>query len=76
MRFTVVEMQNGVIAASFLFTPEEYGENARAEAEAKYHDLLSVAAKSAVVNHGCLLIYGPGEVLKKEFYPHTQGGEE
>lgn len=73
MRFTVIELQNGIDAAAFMYSPEEYSDPS-AEAEAKYHALLSVAAKSSVANHGCLLIQSTGEVLKKEFYLHG-GGE-
>ncbi|MBP5461482.1 MAG: hypothetical protein J6Y20_05085 [Lachnospiraceae bacterium] len=72
MNYTVIELQDGIVGAVYRYTPGEY-EDPLAEAEAKFHALLAVAAKSSVPNHGCILISSIGVVNKKEFYPH--GGE-
>lgn len=66
MIFYVIELQSSTTGAviSFAFTNQP-------DAEAKYHELLSVAAKSAVPKHGAMLISGDGFVIKEEFYDHT-----
>ena len=66
MIFYVIELQSSTTGAviSFAFTNQP-------DAEAKYHELLSVAAKSAVPKHGAMLISEDGFVVKEEFYDHT-----
>lgn len=66
MIFYVIELQSSTTGAviSFAFTNQP-------DAEAKYHELLAVAAKSAVPKHGAMLISGDGFVIKEEFYDHT-----
>lgn len=66
MIFYVIELQSGSTGAviSFAF-------NNQPDAEAKYHELLSVAAKSAVAKHAVLLISDDGFVIKQETYNHT-----
>lgn len=66
MIFYVIELQTSSTGAviSFAF-------NNQPDAEAKYHELLSVAAKSAVAKHGAMLISEDGFMVKEEFYDHT-----
>ena len=66
MIFYVIELQSSTTGAviSFAF-------NNQPDAEAKYHELLSVAAKSAVAKHAILLISDDGFVIKQETYNHT-----
>ena len=66
MIFYVIELQSSTTGSviSFAFTSQP-------DAEAKYHELLSVAAKSAVPKHGAMLISADGFVIKEEFYDHT-----
>lgn len=66
MIFYVIELQSSTTGAviSFAFTNQP-------DAEAKYHELLSVAAKSAVPKHGAMLISEDGFLIKEEFYDHT-----
>lgn len=47
-----------------------YAFDNRADAEAKYHAILSVAAKSAVPKHSAVLMAENGITLKKESYFH------
>ena len=44
----------------------------RNQAEAKYHDLLRVAAVSTVAKHGAMLFNDDGFVIKSEVYNHTE----
>lgn len=44
--------------------------NNREDAEAKYHMILSVAAKSAVQKHSAVLMAENGVTLKQESYFH------
>lgn len=66
MIFYVIELQSSSTGAviSFAF-------NNQPDAEAKYHELLAIAAKSAVAKHGAMLISEDGFVVKEEFYDHT-----
>lgn len=71
MIFYVIELQTTTTGAviSFAF-------NNQPDAEAKYHELLSVAAKSAVPKHGAMLISEDGFMIKEEFYDHTAPAAE
>lgn len=42
----------------------------QADAEAKYHELLAVAAKSTVRKHGAILITDDLFTVKQDVYPH------
>lgn len=66
MVYFVIETQvtNGVGAA----IPTAYTD--RSDAEAAYHTVLAVAAKSAVQKHGVMLCNEDGFVLKQELYTH------
>lgn len=64
--FYVIEFQSEAstgAAIPFVFDNQ-------ADAEAKYHALLSVAAKSAVRKHGAMLITDNLFTVKHEVYPH------
>ena len=50
--------------------------NNQSDAEAKYHAILSVAAKSAVPKHSAVLMAENGITLKKESYFHEEEPEE
>ena len=71
MVFFVIESQvsNGTGALiTFSF-------NNKPDAEAKYHSLLAVAAKSAVQKHGVMLCNEDLFVLKEEVYNHFEEAE-
>ena len=65
MIFYVIEFQSSSTGAAIplAFTVQ-------ADAEAKYHELLAVAAKSAVPKHGVMLCNEDLFVLKSEIYTH------
>ena len=66
--FYVIEFQSEERTGAVLpFTYEHQD-----DAEAKYHDILSVAAKSSVRKHGAILITDDLFVTKYEVYPHIQ----
>lgn len=64
--YYVIEVQTGNTGAvvPFVFDNKE-------DAEAKYHALLSVAAKSDVPKHGAILFNDDLFVSKQEVYCHT-----
>jgi len=68
--YYVIEIQTAATGAvlPFAFTD-------RNEAEAKYHDLLRVAATSAVPKHGAMLLTDDLFVLKQENYVHAAEAE-
>lgn len=49
-----------------------YSYNNQADAEEKYHLILSVAAKSAVEKHSAVLMAENGIVMKQESYFHIE----
>ena len=53
-----------------------YAFDNRADAEAKYHAILSVAAKSAVPKHSAVLMAENGITLKHESYFHEEEPNE
>ena len=67
VKFYVCEMQT-VVDGAGVVTP--YAFDDRNEAEAKYHDLLAVAAVSNVDKHGAMLFNEDGFMLKSEVYNH------
>ena len=67
MIFYVIEFQSGAAGA---ILPLAYTD--RADAEAKYHQLLAVAAKSAVRKHGVMLCNEDLFVIKSEIYEHEE----
>ena len=71
--FYVIEFQSGETGSviSFAFTNEQYHAG---EADAKYHDLLRVAATSNVRKHGVILMTDLLVPIKKDVYNH--GGDE
>lgn len=69
--FYVIEFQsseNTGAAIPFAFDNQ-------ADAEAKYHELLAVAAKSSVRKHGASLITDDIFTVKHEVYPHIPEAE-
>ena len=64
--YYVIEVQTAATGAALPFTFTD-----RNEAEAKYHELLSVAAKSSVPKHGAMLFTDDLFVLKQEVYVHA-----
>ena len=65
--FYVIEIQtsnNSGAIIPFTFTN-------RADAEAKYHSLLAVCAKSEVIKHGAMLFNDDGFIIKSEMYDRT-----
>ena len=47
-----------------------------ADAEAKYHSILAVAAKSSVPKHSAVLMAENGTTIKRESYFHLPDPEE
>ena len=71
MVFFVIESQvNNGSGALLTFSFDN-----RPDAEAKYHTLLAVAAKSAVQKHGVMLCTEDLFVLKQEVYTHFEEAE-
>ena len=71
MIFFVVESQvNNGTAGLLTFSFDN-----RPDAEAKYHTLLAVAAKSNVQKHGVMLCNEDLFVLKEEVYNHFEEAE-
>lgn len=68
--FYVIEIQTYADTGAVI----PYAHTVREDAEAQYHSLLAVAAKSAVLKHTVSLMGDTGLVLKSETYIH--GGEE
>jgi len=69
--FYVIELQTTASTGSAI----PYAHAEQADAEAQYHSLLSVAAKSNVPQHTVLLLGPDGFRIKGETYFHN-GGEE
>lgn len=65
MIYYVIEFQSGVTGAVI---PLAYTD--RSDAEAQYHTLLAVAAKSAVRKHGVMLCNEDLFIIKSEVYEH------
>ena len=63
--YVVIELQTEATVSVIPFAFDN-----RLDAEAKYHDLLSVAAKSALPKHGGVMLTGDGLYLKSECYEH------
>lgn len=71
MIFYVLELQTTTTGSCIPFSFDN-----QADAEAKYHSLLAVAAVSDVPKHGALLVNADGFVIKSEVYDHTEPGPE
>ena len=71
--FYVIEFQSGETGSviPFAFTNEQYHAG---EADAKYHDLLRVAATSNVRKHGVILMTDYLVPIKQDVYTH--GGDD
>ena len=67
MIFYVIEFQSEATGA---IVPLAFTD--RSDAEAKYHQLLAVAAKSAVRKHGVMLCNEDLFILKSEIYVHEE----
>lgn len=66
MKYTVIEMQNGVVGAN-VWTFDEIN-----QAEAKYHAVLSVAAVSAVKTHAAAILNETGFLVRSQCYTHDE----
>ena len=66
MKFTVIEMQNGVVGAN-VWTYDNIN-----DAEAKYHAVLAVAATSSVGIHSAVILNETGYCVKHESYDHRE----
>lgn len=71
MIYYVIELQTTATGSCIPFAF-----NDKADAEAKYHSLLAVAAKSDVPKHGVILVNADGFVIKSEVYDHTEPAAE
>lgn len=63
--YVVIELQTAATTSVIPFAFED-----KQQAEAKYHQLLSVAATSSVPKHGAVMLTGEGLFLKSECYEH------
>lgn len=68
--YFVLEIQIGETGTILPFTFDNL-----ADAEAKYHAILSVAAKSSVPKHSAVLMAENGITLKQESYFHEEPEE-
>ena len=66
-KYIVVEIQS--FADGGMATPS-YSYSDLNSAEAKYHSVLAVAAKSSVLKHACILMTDEGFPLRHECYTH------
>ena len=66
MKYTVIEIQNGVVGQNV------WTYNNINDAEAKYHLVLSVAATSSVEVHAAVLLNETGYCIKHESYSHPK----
>lgn len=66
MKYTIIELQNGVIGSNSW----TYDESERDLAESKYHSLLAIAAVSSIPVHTVVMLTDVGYVLKLEHYEH------
>ena len=66
MKFTVIEMQNGVVGSN-VWTYDNIN-----DAEAKYHSILAVAATSSVEIHAAAILNETGFCVKHECYDHRE----
>ena len=75
MLFYVIEFQSGETGSviPFAFTNEQYHAG---EADAKYHDLLRVAATSSVRKHGVILLSDYLVPIKQDVYTHGEDEDE
>lgn len=64
MKYTVVEIQNGIVGANV------WTYDAQEQAEAKYHSVLSVAAVSSVAVHTAMLVTEEGFTVAYQCYKH------
>lgn len=64
--YYVIEVQTGATGA---IIPWAYDN--QPEAEAKYHQLLSVAATSSVPSHGAMLFTDDLFIINHQIYTHT-----
>lgn len=64
MKYTVIEIQNGVVGSN-VWTYDNIN-----AAEAKYHSVLAVAATSSVAVHSAVLLNETGFCVKHESYSH------
>lgn len=63
--YIVIEIQTAATVSVLPFAFDN-----KQQAEAKYHQLLSVAATSSVPKHGAVMLTGEGLFLKSECYEH------
>ena len=47
-----------------------YAYNTRLEAESKYHEILSYAARSSLPTHAAVILTGMGQMIASEYYVH------
>lgn len=71
MNYFVLEIQINETGAIIPFAFDN-----QADAEAKYHAILSVAAKSSVDKHSAILMAENGTTIKRESYFHLPDPEE
>lgn len=71
MKYIVIEIQvNADNTTGLLPYAFDGGDVPPQSAEAKYHQILSEAAESQILNHGAVMLTGKGEFVKSECYEH------
>lgn len=64
MKYTVIELQNGVVGSNV------WTYDALEDAESKYHSILAVAAKSSVAVHAAVILNDTGFSIRNQCYTH------
>ena len=70
MKYTVIELQNGVVGGN-VWTFNEIN-----SAENKFHTVLAAAAVSSVETHSAVLLNDSGYCVKHECYTHPAAAGE
>ena len=69
--YIVIEIQTGENVGNFV-----WAFNTLAEAEAKYHSVLAVAAVSSLPVHSCVIVRNDGLQMAAQCYKHPSESEE
>lgn len=69
--YLVIEIQTSDNVGNFV-----WAFNTLAEAEAKYHSVLAVAAVSSIPVHSCVILRNDGQQMAAQAYRHESEPEE
>lgn len=71
MSYIVLEFQTNADGTVGVLPANTYDD--RLHAEAKYHEILSVAAVSAVPIHAAIMVDNAGRFIASQYYEHVTG---